>query len=210
MKLGDLYINTLKLLNDNVGSNDLSVENLTSYESDPQYSDHIHNMLGAINRGLQRVAALEMYETKYYKLTDTELDIANTPGVYDLNKIADYRKIVALYSSELKPINTYNMVSGRLLLANAGCYVSYYPTAPTITADYTREISPAIISVRVATALPHYIKYEFLIEENPQVAKASLDAFDTSIIIDKTHENNVAYDMQTVVHDDRGVDFRGW
>ena len=60
MKIGDIFISSLKLMNDTIGGSRPTIDKLDEYLEDSDYEDRLYQMTDAINRGLQ-IAGASVY-----------------------------------------------------------------------------------------------------------------------------------------------------
>lgn len=196
MTLGELKIAILKLISNT--NDDLTVDNLIELESDDNYNTILKNCRESINRALTRLltekkipyatlyitpetnVSLQVNNTNRYKLKDLSNDI-NTI----INVIYEDTDGNSVGRNQLRVEGEY------LVLPNLtkGIYIVVYLPNITIKADMSNneEIN---IPEHICSLIPYFVKADLYEEDEPNLAMASRNYFESAIAELKTNEDN--------------------
>ena len=182
MKYGELKIECLRVL-DEEGVDEITLVNLVDYENSEALADIYRRMPGAINRGMDRMAAKKIIPAKVYEL-ECSINEGNSL-VFDLKLINDFRNIIrvdflgdAYYASV-----DFRILGGKLLIPNkAGCKVMivYNPTAPSIKYDTDNE-TEIDLPEELCRLLAIYVASEIAETEEPELALSNRNKFEALI-----------------------------
>ena len=157
MRIGDIFISSLKLMNDTIGGSRPTVEILAEYAEDSDYQDRIYQMTDAINRGLM-TAGVDAY--------------------IPYNLKAESEPLIPLEPST--PIDPDKPVEPEVSIP----LIPLQPSEPFVI-TYNTAIEDAGICKDIALAIPYYVKYELYQDDNAQQAYGAREEFERLVIAAK-------------------------
>lgn len=202
MKYGEIKIEALKLMFINMGD-DISADNLESYEQDDTYSVYLVNMPGSINRCFSAFENKGVLPPKS-KILETKNGVASGAFIrFDLQSvISDFCEIDRIVSEtdsgEYCGDCDYQTEGDTLVLerfddSDGITYtVVYKPKIPRVEAltDNEWEIP---VPDNIASLIPYYIKGDLYRDDEPNEASEARNWFEagvSEILAKKTNKNS--------------------
>ncbi len=190
MKLGDIKIETLKLMFANVNE-DLDAKKLDIYERDETYKGYLVNMPGAINRCF---ASIEEKRVLPSKARTLDLDEARVGGVFvrfDLAELIDDffdidRIVMETEDGEYDGDCDY-MTEGNTLVLERYCKkdgitytVIYKPTIQRVTATTSNNTDIAAPD-NIAAYIPYFLKGDLYRDDEPNEASEARNWYEQAM-----------------------------
>ena len=182
MKLGELKIECLMVMD--ADADDISMDNLATYENNDSYSDYMRKMPGAINRGLDRMATLKKLPIKEHILTNGKKEGAYL--VFNLKEVPNFRSIkrVRVLQGEHLINNIDYLYEGKHLMIpniyDGEITLYYYPSSPAVTREMGNE-EEIDIPDELARLLPYYVKSDIFETEEPSLASQARNKFESAL-----------------------------
>ncbi|GHV02021.1 hypothetical protein FACS1894211_12750 [Clostridia bacterium] len=195
MKIGEIKIEALKLMRENVHE-DITFADLPELYESRNYGDLLVNMNASISRALDRIAALDKLPLAVVELTDY-LDRETPYSMrYYISDISDYDCIFrVVHESEYEyDDNIPARFEGSSILIlpkiNHGEYRLIYQAKPPRVTANSIDGDNLRISDKLARLIPYFIKSELYEEEEPAIAQAARAAFENGISEVETPDRN--------------------
>lgn len=194
MKLGTVKAEALKLMN--LTDKNIDAEDLEELQADPNCSDYLFKMNGAIQRGLDRIVNSGKMPSKSVVLENGE-KVGSMHYRFDLTQIPDFSSVVRVTGEEWGeykhsfPYQTesYGVILVRTSDSQADIRLIYRPKAPDITG--LADTDELLIPDELARILPYYIKGDLYQEDEPSLADNAMLTFERLLasIDTKDHEH---------------------
>lgn len=125
MKLGDIKLESLRLMNAN--DENLSFDNLSNYENDDRFKDYLDKMPGAINRAISRMMVYRVIPTKVADIKPSQGE--SLKGFLKLNLkklIPDFEsleRVIYIHERVMPNIDYQTIVDGEIMIPYYSSYI---------------------------------------------------------------------------------------
>lgn len=126
MKLGDIKLESLRLMNAN--DENLSFDNLSNYEKyDDRFKDYLDKMPGAINRAISRMMVYRVIPTKVADIKPSQGESLKEYLKLNLKKlIPDFEsleRVIYIYERVMPNIDYQTIVDGEIMIPYRSSYI---------------------------------------------------------------------------------------
>jgi hypothetical protein len=188
MKLGDIKIESLKLMFANTGA-DIQIDELETYYQDETYTDSLVNMTGAINRCFSSIESKDVLPSKV-RLLKTSEGRANGAFVrFDLSAlIDDYCAIDrVVYENDYGEYDgdcDYRLEGDVLVLKQIDDderYTVLYKPSITRVTSLTNDNIEIDIPENIVSQIPYYVKGDLYRDDEPNEASEARNWYEAAM-----------------------------
>ena len=211
MTLGEIKTESLRLMFPDCGF-DFVRDNVSELLENPEYSDYVLNMPGAINRCFSNIENKKILPVKSMEIPEESMEVINGMVRIDLHElIPDYydtSRLVRQLSNPNDPsdfwmykTNAVFAMEGNTLITekphkNEILRVIYHPSIARVT-SYTDPETEIEIPDYISTAIPYYVKGDLFRADEPDEAAEARNWYESAVLEIQRRIQTVQTSVQT-------------